>query len=117
MSSFYVRFFKILVLVIGVCFSADCACLVRNAFDELERGGRIASYSWQPIRNTNIIILNTNGEIAATIFTLRYEHAGKIGAYFNGPNGRIGNWPFEDDLYAKEWIIKKAKDYGVTLAQ
>ncbi len=119
-------FYKILVILVFACFGADYAYsagvvvheLPHDAFDELRRGSRIAAFSWHSNRNDNTIILSDAGLSAATIFTLQFgDDKGKIGVYFNGPNGKVGRWPFKDALDAKEWVIKMAAGSGVALAR
>ena len=124
MSSFYTRFFKVLVLLIGVSFSADCATLLDYGFQRPARKTVVAapanveSFAWgiNP-HSGNTLIKSTAGELAATIFSLQFgPHKGKLGAFVNAPVGRVEGQGFMDPLSAKKWVVNQAQTYGITLA-
>ncbi len=134
MSNFYSRFFKVLVLVIGVSFSADCATIL-DYFSPAPRPhgaanvagaplaapapAKVESFAWgiNP-HSGNTLIKSTAGELAATIFSLQFgPHKGKLGAFVNAPVGRVEGQGFMDPLSAKKWVVNQAHTHGITLAR
>ena len=122
MSIFFKQFYKKFVIFAFAYFSSGCLYSPiynnNNAFEELRRGSQIATFAWRTNSNNNTVIRDDAGHHVATIFTLRYDHKGKIGVYLNKADGsRESILPFEDPLTAKEWIISRAPFLGISLAR
>lgn len=77
----------------------------------------INSFAWYPFGN-NILIKSVDGELVATIFTLRYKNAGKLGVKFTiSPTSSICmDNGFNNIKEAQTAIINEARIRKVTLA-